>query len=225
MLEDSINDKLIKQFLASSKTIAMVGVSSIKKEEAKNIVRRPSIIVMSYLQEFGYKVIPVNPYSVGKKVNGEITLSSNKIYSRYSLFKSFESRAKFINGDIHIEQMLFSLGKLGAADLTGTVKSDKKFTSLKFENNLFIDNLKKFYNKFGIYNKNLKNPASLYTSGSFDLVDLNMRLREVGNEKKIFSEDVGYYEKEFNNIFLENGYKSLFKFENLKKFVQLTAEE
>ena len=26
---------------------------------------------MNYLQEFGYKVIPVNPFSVGKKINGE----------------------------------------------------------------------------------------------------------------------------------------------------------
>ena len=61
------NDKLIKESLASSKTIAMVGVSSIKKENASNIIRRPSIIVMNYLQEFGYKVIPVNPFSAGKK--------------------------------------------------------------------------------------------------------------------------------------------------------------
>ena len=64
-------DNLIKQTLTTSKTIAMVGVSSVKKESASNIVRRPSIIVMSYLQEFGYKVIPVNPFSVGKKINGE----------------------------------------------------------------------------------------------------------------------------------------------------------
>ena len=69
-----INDKLIKESLASSKTIAMVGVSSIKKENALNIIRRPSIIVMNYLQEFGYKVIPVNPFSAGKKINGEIVV-------------------------------------------------------------------------------------------------------------------------------------------------------
>ena len=49
----------------------MIGVSSIKKEEASNIKRRPSIIVMKYLQEFGYCVIPVNPFSAGKKIYGE----------------------------------------------------------------------------------------------------------------------------------------------------------
>ena len=49
----------------------MVGVSFIKEEEPANVRRRPSTIVMKYLQEFGYRVIPVNPFSVGKKIYGE----------------------------------------------------------------------------------------------------------------------------------------------------------
>ena len=49
----------------------MVGVSSIKKEVSTNIRRRPSTIVMKYMQEFGYRVIPVNPFSVGEKIHGE----------------------------------------------------------------------------------------------------------------------------------------------------------
>ena len=64
-------DELIKKTLESTKTIAMVGVSSIKKEISTNIKRRPSTIVMKYMQEFGYKVIPVNPFSVGEKIHGE----------------------------------------------------------------------------------------------------------------------------------------------------------
>ena len=71
MINFLVNDKLIKESLSSAKLIAMVGVSSIKEENLTKLVRRPSIIVMSYLQEFGYKVIPVNPFSKGKKVNGE----------------------------------------------------------------------------------------------------------------------------------------------------------
>ena len=74
MSHSIINDQLITISLASAKTIAMVGVSSIKKENKSNIIRRPSIIVMNYLQEFGYKVIPVNPFAVGKKINGEIVV-------------------------------------------------------------------------------------------------------------------------------------------------------
>ena len=68
-------DELIKQTLKSAKTIAMVGVSSIKKEVSLNIKRRPSVIVMKYLQEFGYRVIPVNPFSVGKKIYGETVVA------------------------------------------------------------------------------------------------------------------------------------------------------
>ena len=68
-------DDLIKNILASAKIIAMVGVSSIKKEVSTNIKRRPSIIVMKYLQEFGYRVIPVNPFSVGKEIYGETVVA------------------------------------------------------------------------------------------------------------------------------------------------------
>ena len=72
MAQSENNEQLIKQILISAKTIAMVGVSSIKREETpNNIRRRPSIIVMKYLQEFGYRVIPVNPSSAGKKIYGE----------------------------------------------------------------------------------------------------------------------------------------------------------
>jgi len=69
---DSFNqDELIKNTLSKAKTIAMVGVSALKKEDTSNVKRRPSIIVMKYMQEFGYRVIPVNPFAIGKKINGE----------------------------------------------------------------------------------------------------------------------------------------------------------
>ena len=74
MVNIETEDQQIKNILGSAKIIAMVGVSSIKKEDTSNIVRRPSIIVMNYLQEFGYKVIPINPFSAGKKINGETVL-------------------------------------------------------------------------------------------------------------------------------------------------------
>ena len=75
MLHSTTEDELIKKTLAPAKTIAIVGVSSIKKEISSNIKRRPSIIVMKYLQEFGYRVIPVNPFSVGKKIYGETVVA------------------------------------------------------------------------------------------------------------------------------------------------------
>jgi len=76
MIRSPKDEQLIKQILTSTKTIAMVGVSSIqKKEPSNNIRRRPSIIVMKYLQEFGYRVIPVNPSSAGKKIYGETVVA------------------------------------------------------------------------------------------------------------------------------------------------------
>ena len=72
MANSTIENQLIKQALTHTKTIAMVGVSFIKKEKTSTLIRRrPSIIVMKYLQEFGYRVIPVNPSSTGKTIYGE----------------------------------------------------------------------------------------------------------------------------------------------------------
>ena len=63
------SDDLIKETLQKSKIIAMVGASVPKENEAVAKMRlKPSIIVMKYLLEFGYKVIPVNPFTVGKKL-------------------------------------------------------------------------------------------------------------------------------------------------------------
>ena len=75
MVYQITDNELIKKKLMSAKTIAMVGVSSIKKEISTAVRRRPSIIVMKYLQEFGYRVIPVNPFSVGKKIYGETVIA------------------------------------------------------------------------------------------------------------------------------------------------------
>jgi hypothetical protein len=75
MVYSTTEDELMKKTLSSAQTVAMVGVSSIKKEESSNIKRRPSIIVMKYLQEFGYRVIPVNPFSAGKEIYGETVIA------------------------------------------------------------------------------------------------------------------------------------------------------
>jgi len=67
-----MNDNQIKSILRKSKVIAMIGVSSEKKgEDKKNLKRKPANVVMKYMQNFGYKVIPINPFAVGEIVNGE----------------------------------------------------------------------------------------------------------------------------------------------------------
>ena len=65
----------IKNILESSKTIAMIGISSEKKgEDPKNLKRKPANVVMKYMQDFGYKVFPVNPFAIGEIINGEKVL-------------------------------------------------------------------------------------------------------------------------------------------------------
>ena len=72
-----MNDNEIKSILTKSKTIAMIGVSSEKKgEDRKNLKRKPANVVMKYMQNFGYKVIPINPFAVGEIVNGEQMIES-----------------------------------------------------------------------------------------------------------------------------------------------------
>ena len=72
-----MKDDQIKTLLQNSKTIAMIGVSSEKKgEDPKNLKRKPANVVMKYMQDFGYKVIPVNPFAEGEIINGEKVISS-----------------------------------------------------------------------------------------------------------------------------------------------------
>ena len=69
----------IKNILKSSKTIAMIGINSLKKkEDPKMIKRKPSTIVMKYMQDFGYKVIPVNPFAEGEVIHGETVVANLK---------------------------------------------------------------------------------------------------------------------------------------------------
>ena len=72
-----MNDDQIKSILRKSKVIAMIGVSSEKKgEDKKNLKRKPANVVMKYMQNFGYKVIPINPFAVGEIINGEPMVES-----------------------------------------------------------------------------------------------------------------------------------------------------
>ena len=52
-----------KEILSKYKTIAMIGVSKDPK--------KPSTIVMKYMQKYGFKVYPVNPRAKGQKIVGE----------------------------------------------------------------------------------------------------------------------------------------------------------
>ena len=60
---DNYDDDYIRGILRSVNVIAMVGASS--------NWNRPSYFAMKYLQQKGYRVIPVNPKDAGKEILGE----------------------------------------------------------------------------------------------------------------------------------------------------------
>jgi predicted CoA-binding protein len=64
------NTRVIREILAKAKTIAIVGLSA-EKTKASNMVG-------SYLQDEGYRVIPVNPRSAGSEILGETVYASLK---------------------------------------------------------------------------------------------------------------------------------------------------
>ena len=74
-----MSDDQIKEILKNSKTIAMIGVSSeTKGEDRNNLKRKPANVVMKYMQDFGYKVIPVNPFAIGEIIHGETVVANLK---------------------------------------------------------------------------------------------------------------------------------------------------
>ena len=58
----------IKNILSKYKSIAMIGVSK--------DLKKTSTIVMRYMQDYGFKVYPVNPSAKGEKILGEEVYSS-----------------------------------------------------------------------------------------------------------------------------------------------------
>jgi predicted CoA-binding protein len=56
-------DEDIRDLLANARTIAMIGAS--------DRPNRPSYGVMKFLQDHGYRVLPVNPQIAGEHVHGE----------------------------------------------------------------------------------------------------------------------------------------------------------
>ena len=64
----SLSDRLLREILKSTKTIAMVGLSMNET--------RPSYFVGRYLHKRGYKIIPINAGHGGKDFFGQLVKSS-----------------------------------------------------------------------------------------------------------------------------------------------------
>ena len=67
-MEAQIEDIKLKEIFTNSKVIALVGASANKE--------KTSHIVMKYLLEFGFEVIPVNPGAAGQEILGQMTVKN-----------------------------------------------------------------------------------------------------------------------------------------------------
>ena len=72
MTHDTYPDSFIRGILNTVKTIAMVGISP--KDN------RPSYFAFKYLQERGYRMIPVNPGQAGKEILGQKVYATPRRY-------------------------------------------------------------------------------------------------------------------------------------------------
>ena len=109
-----MTDDQIKAIFQNSKTIAMVGISSEKKgEDPKNLKRKPANVVMKYMQDFGYKVIPVNPFAEGEIINGETVTASLENISEsvdiVNIFRPSKETPNIANEAVKIESKVLWL--------------------------------------------------------------------------------------------------------------------
>ena len=68
MNHDDYDDKYLISVLKDAKTVAMVGASA--------NWNRPSFFAMKYMQQKGFRVIPVNPGVAGQEILGETVMAS-----------------------------------------------------------------------------------------------------------------------------------------------------
>ena len=118
----------IKDILSKYKSIAMVGVSKDSK--------KTSTIVMKYMQDYGYKVFPVNPSAKGEYILGE------KVYAYVGDIKDNVDIVDVFRPSNEVYKIAEEAVKIGAKVLWLQLGiSDDKAKKLVKENNMdYIEN-------------------------------------------------------------------------------------
>ena len=90
----------LKIILEKYKSIAMIGVSKDPK--------KPSTIVMKYMQEYGFRVYPVNPSVKGQKILGE------DVYEKLTDIKADVEIVNVFRPSVEAEKIAEDTVKVGA---------------------------------------------------------------------------------------------------------------
>ena len=127
-METQIEDSKLKEIFTESKVIALVGASA-KKDKTSHIV-------MKYLIDFGYEVIPVNPGVAGQEILGQITYKSlkeiNKQIDIVNIFRPSAEAEKIVEEAKKLKPKTIWL-QLG-------IKSEKAGENAKLINANYIEN-------------------------------------------------------------------------------------
>ena len=127
-MEKQIDDKKLKEIFTESKVIALVGASA-KKDKTSHIV-------MKYLIEFGFEVIPVNPGAAGQEILGQMTYRSIKEIDKkidiVDIFRPSNEAEKIVEEakDLNPKTIWLQLG----------IKSEKAEKNAKSINANYIEN-------------------------------------------------------------------------------------
>ena len=127
-MEKQIDDRKLKEIFTESKVIALVGASA-KKDKTSHIV-------MKYLIEFGFEVIPVNPGAAGQEILGQMTYRSIKEIDKkidiVDIFRPSAEAEKIVEEakDLNPKTIWLQLG----------IKSEKAEENAKSINANYIEN-------------------------------------------------------------------------------------
>ena len=127
-METQIDDKKLKEIFTESKVIALVGASA-KKDKTSHIV-------MKYLIEFGFEVIPINPGAAGQEILGQMTYRSIKEIDKkidiVDIFRPSAEAEKIVEEakDLNPKTIWLQLG----------IKSEKAEENAKSINANYIEN-------------------------------------------------------------------------------------
>ena len=127
-METQIDDKKLKEIFSDAKVIALVGASA-KKDKTSHIV-------MKYLLEFGFEVIPVNPGAAGQEILGQMTYKSIKEIDKQidivDIFRPSAEAEKIVEEakDLNPKTIWLQLG----------IKSEKAEKNAKSINANYIEN-------------------------------------------------------------------------------------
>ncbi|MAJ22218.1 MAG: hypothetical protein CBC24_00280 [Candidatus Pelagibacter sp. TMED64] len=170
-----------------------------------------------------------NYFKLNNKFNGNLNLDVKKIYSGSKLIKSIESELEFVNGGAKIHKLVMDLGKIGASDITGELLNNDQFSKLIFQQNVYIDKLSKFYNKFRLFNSNGKNTGTLHLSAILNFKTFKLNLIEasglVADKNKLFDDEYKkFIQRNINLVLLEEGLVSLFNFKKLSEVLKIIQD-